>query len=146
MAHPSSSERAAIELDFLRWCRRKPDYFEIRLLDDKGMELARVNNNHGAPQIVAADRLEDVSERPFFVRTLDLDRQEVFVSQFELNVEGDRIEQPPHPAIQFSTPVFDSDGLKRGVLVVQLRRQKHSGRNRQGQDGDGRHRSAKSCC
>jgi signal transduction histidine kinase/CheY-like chemotaxis protein len=117
VAHPGNSERAAIELDFLRWCRRKPDYFEIRLLNDKGMELARVNNNHGAPQIVAADRLEDVSERPFFVRTLDLDRQEVLVSQFELNVEGDRIEQPPHPAIQFSTPVFDSDGLKRGILA-----------------------------
>src|ERR1700683_2426213 len=64
LAHPGGSERTAIELDFLRWCRRKPDYFEIRLLNDKGMELARVNYNHGAPQIVPVDQLEDVSERP----------------------------------------------------------------------------------
>ena len=117
LAHPGAPERTAIELDFLRWCRRKPDYFEIRLLDGKGMEVARVNYDRGAPQIVPVDRLEDVSERPVFARTLDLGRQEVFVSQFELNVEGERIEQPPHPAIQFSTPVFDSDGLKRGVIV-----------------------------
>ncbi len=118
LAHPGGAERAAIELDFLRWCRRKPDYFEIRLLDPKGMELARVNYSRGVPQIVPVDQLEDISERPFFARTLDLDRQEVFVSQFELNLIGDRIEQPPRPAIQFSTPVFDADGLKNGVIVL----------------------------
>jgi len=117
LAHPGEPQRAAVELDLLRWCRKKPDYFDIRLLNDKGMELARAKYSHGSPQIIPLDRLEDVSERPFFVRTLDLDRQEVFVSQFELNLEGDRIEQPPRPAIQFSTPVFDADGLKRGVVV-----------------------------
>jgi signal transduction histidine kinase/CheY-like chemotaxis protein len=81
------------------------------------MERARVNYTRGVPQIVPVDLLEDVSERPFFVRALGLDRQEVYVSRFELNAEGDRIEQPPHPTIQFSTPVFDPDGLNRGVLV-----------------------------
>jgi signal transduction histidine kinase/CheY-like chemotaxis protein len=118
LAHPGVSERTAIELDFLRWSRRKPGYFEISLLDENGMEVARVNYNHNTPQIVTAEQLEDVSERPLFVRTLDLDRQEVFVSQFELNLIGDRIEQPPRPAIDFSTPIFDSDGLKRGVVVL----------------------------
>jgi signal transduction histidine kinase/CheY-like chemotaxis protein len=116
-AHPGEAERTAMDLDLLRWCRRKTNYFEIRLLDEKGVEVAKVNYNHGAPLIVPKDELQDVSERPFFVRTFDLDRQEVFVSPFELNAEGDRIEQPRHPTILFSTPVFDTDGLKRGVLV-----------------------------
>jgi hypothetical protein len=40
LAHPGGSERTTLELDFLRWCRRKPEYFDIRLLDDKGMEIA----------------------------------------------------------------------------------------------------------
>jgi signal transduction histidine kinase/CheY-like chemotaxis protein len=117
LAHPGEAERMAMELDFLRWCRRKTNYFEIRLLDDKGVEVAKVNYNHGAPLIVPEDELQDVSERLFFVRTFELDRQEVFVSPFELNVEGNKIEQPPHPSILFSTPVFDTDGLKRGVLA-----------------------------
>ncbi len=116
-AHPGKAERTAMELDFLRWCRRKTNYFEIRLMDDKGVEAAKVNYHHGAPLIVPEDELQDVSERPFFVRTFELDRQEVFVSPFELNVEGDKIEQPHHPSILFSTPVFDADGLKRGVLA-----------------------------
>ena len=117
LTRPDGTRRSAVELEFLRWCRRKTDYFEIRLLNERGMEIARVNYNHGAPKIFPMDQLEDASERPFFVRTLDLDRQEVFVSPFELNVVDDKVEQPPHPAIQFSTPVFSADGLKSGVLV-----------------------------
>ncbi len=50
------------------------------------------------------------------MRTLELGRQEVFVSPFELNVENDRLEVPPHPVILFSVPVYDANGLKRGVL------------------------------
>ena len=117
LMHPRGAERKAMELELLRWCRRKTDYFEIRLLDDKGLEIARVNYNHGAPAVVPMDELRDVSERPYFVRTLALDRQEVFVSPFELNVEAGKVEQPPHPAILFSTPLFDEEGYKRGVLI-----------------------------
>jgi signal transduction histidine kinase len=117
LAHPRDTERKAMELDLLRWCRRKTDYFEIRLLDVKGLEIARVNYNHGVPTVVPMDELRDVSERPYFVRTLALDRQEVFVSPFELNVEAGKVEQPPHPAILFSTPLFDQEGYKRGVLI-----------------------------
>ncbi len=117
LGHPRDAERKAMELELLRWCRRKTDYFEIRMLDDKGVEIARVNYNHGAPVVVPMDELRDVSEQPYFVRTLALDRQEVFVSPFELNVEGGKVEQPPHPAILFSTPLFDQEGYKRGVLI-----------------------------
>jgi signal transduction histidine kinase/CheY-like chemotaxis protein len=124
LAHPREADRTAMELELLRWCRRKADYFEIRMLDDKGGEIARVNDNHGAPLIVPVDMLRDVSESTYFVRTLALDRQEVFVSPFELNVVEGRIEQPPHPTILFSTPVFDVEGYKRGVLVVSYEGQK----------------------
>src|SRR5215472_4845082 len=117
LAHPHDAERRAMGLELLRWCRRKTDYFEIRLLDDKGVEIARVNYNHGAPVVVPMDDLRDVSERPYFVRTLALDRQEVFVSPFELNVEAGKVEQPPHPVILFSTPLFDQEGYKRAVLI-----------------------------
>ena len=117
LAHPRNAERKAIELELLRWCRRKTDYFEIRLLENKGLEIAGVNYNHGAPAVVPMDDLRDVSEQPYFVRTLALDRQEVFVSPFELSVEAGKVEQPPHPAILFSTPLFDQEGYKRGVLI-----------------------------
>ncbi|MGH9758681.1 MAG: hypothetical protein ACRD4M_13160, partial [Candidatus Acidiferrales bacterium] len=115
--HPGSDNRTAMNLELLRWCRRKTDYFEMRMVDEKGVEIARVNYNHGAPVIAPADELHDVSERPYFVRTIALDRQEVFVSPFELNVEEGQLEEPIHPTILFSTPVFDSEGYKRGVLI-----------------------------
>jgi signal transduction histidine kinase/CheY-like chemotaxis protein len=114
----SADDRTAMDLELLRWCRRKKNYFELRVLDDKGVEVAKVSYNHGSPLVAAQDELLDVSERSFFVRAFDLNRQEVFVSPFELNAVGQRIEQPLHPVILFSTPVFDPDGLKRGVLVL----------------------------
>ena len=117
LLRPHEAERSAMELELLRWCRRKTDYFEIRVLDDTGVELARVNYNRGAPLIAPVDVLRDVSESTYFFRTLALDRQEVFVSPFELNVKDGRIEQPPHPTILFSTPIFDVEGLKRGALI-----------------------------
>jgi signal transduction histidine kinase/DNA-binding response OmpR family regulator len=123
-AHPGSAERTGMELELLRWCRRRADYFEIQLLDDKGVEIARVNYNHSAPVVVSVDQLRDVSERPYFVRTIALERQEVFVSPFELNVVGEKTEQPPHPTIMFSTPVFDVEGYKRGVLIFSFEGQK----------------------
>src|SRR5665213_2058811 len=46
LAHPTAAERSAIELDFLRWTRRKPEYFEIRLVDEKGVEVAKADYNH----------------------------------------------------------------------------------------------------
>lgn len=117
LEHPGKANRMAMNLELLRWCRRKTDYFEIRVVDEKGVEIARVNYNHGAPLIVPVDDLNDISERPYFVRTLALERQEVFVSPFELNVEEGLLEKPIHPTILFSTPVFDPEGYKRGVLV-----------------------------
>jgi signal transduction histidine kinase len=47
-----------------------------------------------------------------------LDRGEVFVSPFDLNVEHEAIEKPLKPVIRFATPVFDRNSGKRGVLVL----------------------------
>ena len=33
------------------------------------------------------------------------------------SVEEGQLEEPIHPTILFSTPVFDSEGYKRGVLI-----------------------------
>jgi signal transduction histidine kinase len=49
---------------------------------------------------------------------MSLDREAVFVSPLDLNVEHDEIERPLKPVIRFATPVFDKSDRKRGVLVL----------------------------
>lgn len=107
-----------IQADYLVFCREKGLYDQVRFIDVAGMEVVRVNRNAGAPRIVPAAELQQKSERYYVQRALELNRGDVFVSPFDLNIEHEQIDQPLKPVIRFATPVFDASGRKRGVVVV----------------------------
>ncbi len=49
--------------EFLKFSRRKGLYDQIRLLDERGIEIIRINYNDGQPAIVQTSQLQDKSER-----------------------------------------------------------------------------------
>ncbi len=114
----SPDARRPLEEEFVLFCSRKGVYDQIRYLDIAGRERVRVNRNKGQPASVPEDELQPKAARYYFVQTMRLKRGEVFVSPFDLNVEHEQIEQPLKPAIRFATPVFDRDGRRRGILVL----------------------------
>ncbi|MBI5891732.1 MAG: diguanylate cyclase [Nitrosomonadales bacterium] len=93
-------------------------YDQVRYLDATGREVVRVNYAAGKASIVPRGQLQDKSGRYFFRDTIKLDRNEVFVSPLDLNIEHDRLEIPYKPMIRFGTPVFDSAGRKRGIILL----------------------------
>jgi signal transduction histidine kinase len=103
---------------FLTTVSYQSHYDQIRLLDADGMELIRVNHNHGAPLIVPRHQLQNKKHRYYFRDAFQLNRNEVFVSQLDLNMEHGEIEHPIKPTIRFATPVFDSQGQKLGVVLI----------------------------
>ncbi|MBT6562224.1 MAG: PAS domain-containing protein [Candidatus Scalindua sp.] len=108
----------ALAKEFLLFCDAKGIYDQLRLLDEKGMEILRINYNNGKPYIVPKDQLQNKGKRYYFEDTFSLNEKNVFVSPFDLNIEGGEIEQPPKPMIRFCTPVFDSKGRKRAIVVL----------------------------
>lgn len=104
--------------DFISYATRKKLYDQIRFLDETGMEIVRVNFNDGEPALVAKNQLQDKGTRYYFQDTFQLDVGEVFISPFDLNIENGEIEQPLKPMIRFGTPVFDSTGQKRGIVIL----------------------------
>ncbi|HKJ08731.1 MAG TPA: cache domain-containing protein, partial [Gammaproteobacteria bacterium] len=114
-AKPARRELAADYLDFIR---RKHDYDQLRFIDTQGREKVRVNWNRGHPAIVPAGALQDKAGSYYVRDSLRLQRNAVYVSPFDLDVEHGKIESPPKPMIRFATPVFDSRGRKRGVVVL----------------------------
>lgn len=102
---------------FLSIIRAAGRYDQIRYLDASGREIVRVNYNGGQPAIVPREQLQDKSGRYFFRDTIRLGQGEIFVSPLDLNVEHDRLEIPYKPMIRFGTPVFDSSGRKRGIIL-----------------------------
>ncbi len=93
-------------------------YDQARLIDEHGMEILRVEFNGNTPVIVPAANLQDKSDRYYFRDTIGLPRGAVFVSQFDLNVENGKIEKPFKPVLRFATPIIDSSGHSRGILIL----------------------------
>lgn len=109
---------AALAQKYLLFSTLRKLYHQIRLLDEHGMEIVRVNLRNGSSFIVPAEELQSKQGRYYFDDSFFLERGEVFISPFDLNVEHGEIEQPIIPVIRFATPVFDRHGGKRGVVLL----------------------------
>jgi signal transduction histidine kinase len=116
--------RAKVETDFVRFVEYTGSYDQIRCLDLEGHEIIRVNLVEGQGHIVSQEQLQAKSDRYYFREAWQLDRHEVFVSRFDLNVEHDELEQPIKPVLRFITPVYDLSDQKRGLIVLNCLGQK----------------------
>ncbi len=114
----NTGQKEAIEKEFLLLSSMKMKYDQIRFLDDTGMEIVRINYNRETPSVVAANKLQNKADRYYFKDTMSLSQKEVFVSPLDLNVEDGEIEQPLKPVIRFGTPVYDNEGRKRGIVLL----------------------------
>lgn len=93
-------------------------YDQIRFIDNKGMELVRVNYVNGMPVNIADKDLQNKVHRYYFKETIQLGFSQIFISQFDLNMEHGNIEVPLKPMIRFGMPVHDSNGVKTGIVLL----------------------------
>lgn len=56
-----ASDRTRFTSDLLTFSRRRGLYEQVRFLDEHGREVVRINWNHGRPQVVPDDKLQDVA-------------------------------------------------------------------------------------
>jgi diguanylate cyclase (GGDEF)-like protein/PAS domain S-box-containing protein len=116
--HPSVDADAALVREWLAFSRSKTIYDKIRWIEESGHERVRINYTLSGPVSVPLEQLQDRSLRYFFRDILNLKPLEIYVSPFDLNVEGEAIEQPHKPTIRLGTPLFDSSGNRHGVLML----------------------------
>lgn len=113
-----SSHRHLLEHDFLNFSTHKGLYDQIRYLDQTGMEVVRVNYNQGLPSVVPTQQLQNKGKRYYFTDAFALQPNQVFASPLDLNMEQGVIEQPLKPMLRMATPVQNSKGEKRGIILV----------------------------
>ncbi len=111
-------ETQEIGRNWLEFSLHKNVYDKIRYIDASGKEKLKVLYNGGDGRIASEAELEDKSDQIFFVETIKLERDNVYVSSFDLNVERGEIEYPYKAMIRFSTPVYDEEGTLRGVIIL----------------------------
>lgn len=91
-------------------------YDQVRFIDLTGEEKIRINYKNLDAVIVTESKLQNKKDRYYFYKTMELEREETFVSQLDLNVEGEKIEIPYKPMLRFSTPIYDDESI-RGIII-----------------------------
>ena len=104
--------------EYLSMAQGKAMYDQIRFLDELGMEIARVDFNAGSPAIVSQENLQPKGGRYYFIQTLALGKDEIYVSPFDLNMEEGVIEEPRKPVIRFATPIYDDASQPQGIVIL----------------------------
>jgi len=110
--------RTRVENAFVNVGESSRIYDQIRYIDRSGMEKIRVNFRGSSVIRVPASRLQDKSGRYYVTDTLKLGKGEIYISRLDLNMEKGKIERPFKPMIRAATPVFNSNGDLKGVVVV----------------------------
>jgi PAS domain S-box-containing protein len=117
---PSRGSLQALQSVFMTMARRNPDYQQIRWIDEAGAERIRVMRDQGRLFAVDDQHLQDKSESYYFKAANALLVGELYISRLDLNMENGRIEIPLRPTLRVATPLQDSQGQRRGILVINL--------------------------
>lgn len=117
----NSRDQALLEpliREFTIFSTYKKVYDQVRFLDYQGNEKVRINRIGDTSIVVPTDQLQYKGDRYYFRETVELPGGAIYVSPFDLNVEQGVLEEPFKPIIRFSTPVIDSQGEFRGVVIL----------------------------
>ena len=103
---------------FASFSNSKTIYDQLRWIDETGMERVRVDYVGGKAVVIAGNHLQNKGQRYFFTDSFKLNPGEIFVSPLDLNIEQNKIEVPHKPMVRIATPVMDSQGNKRGIVII----------------------------
>lgn len=107
-----------ISQTFLKFSSSKKIYDQVRFIDVNGHEQIRVNWNNASPHIVEKNLLQNKKGRYYFDDTFKLEDNQVFISPLDLNIERNKIEEPLKPMLRIGAPVFNSEGKKIGIILL----------------------------
>lgn len=118
LASGAAEDRDILLEQFLSFAKHRAHYDQVRFIGLDGRENIRVDWKGEAPVLVPDAQLQDKAERNYTRQGLKLERNEIYYSEFDLNMEHGAIEEPIKPTIRVAAPVFDSADRKRGVVVL----------------------------
>lgn len=106
---------------FINSMYNNENFFQLRFLDENGMEKIRVDrkSNTNNVFVVKDEKLQDKSKRYYFTETLKSKSGEYWHSKLDLNIENGEIEKPLKPTYRISTNIYYK-GKFYGILLVNV--------------------------
>ena len=112
--------RKRLENEFLSFSKAHPYYYQIRYINETGMEVVRIDLYGDRVEVIPHEKLQNKSDRYYFKDSVKYPEGECYVSPMDYNVEWGAIETPLKPVVRFATPVFDTEYKKRGIVIINL--------------------------
>ena len=109
---------ARMKIIFSSMMEVKPYYMQLRYIDEKGNEIVRVDSDSKNIKIIPNSQLQNQANRDYFSLTMKLKPGEIYVSEFNLNQERGKIQIPYKPTIRYATPIFNTKGENKGILIA----------------------------
>lgn len=113
-----SDDLQKVALDFRRYVERRTTLiYMIRFIDISGQEMIRVLEQPDGFEILGANELGMKKGTHYFDDSISLNHRMIYVSSMEIS-SADTVNAPLLPVVRVGTPVFDSQGRKRGVVII----------------------------
>jgi len=95
-------------------------YYKIRILDLKGQEKINVFFDQDSREafVKSEEKLQDRAKKGYFSNSLNLEMGEVYTSEMALNMEFGKIVYPYVPVVHFSSVIYDKNGDRRGMAII----------------------------
>ncbi|MBL7058039.1 HAMP domain-containing histidine kinase [Patescibacteria group bacterium] len=113
---PSEQSEENLANEFLSIVKYRKKYDQIGFIGIDGYEKVRINYNLGSPEVVKKNLLQNKSDSYYFQDMISLEKDDIYISKFDLNSEFGRIEFPRKPVIRIGVPVYFNDKIA-GVLI-----------------------------
>lgn len=95
-------------------------YDQIRVLDNSGQEVLRVDKTPFGAKIIEDALLQNKAGRYYVREAFKLQREQVWLSDIDLNVENDEIEIPYQPTIRVIKQFHDQNQQQLGYVVLNV--------------------------
>ncbi len=105
---------------FTTLLQAKPAYLQVRLIDNSGQEIVRVQNVDGRVEQVPEELLQNKSGFDYVRTTLKLNQDQVYLSRINLNREHGEVTTPHTPVLRAATPILDSTHNAVGLVVINM--------------------------
>ena len=114
--HKNSS--LILEKEFFMFLSQHRQYDQLRLIDNNGMELIRVQNISGKTVLVNHDSLQNKCDRYYFKDIKNLSNNDLYFSKFDLNIENEKIEIPHKPMIRVGMRILNNKSDFGGIIMI----------------------------
>ncbi|HBF07367.1 MAG TPA: hypothetical protein DHW71_13845 [Gammaproteobacteria bacterium] len=105
---------------FYSLIKSSPDIYQMRFIDQNGMEKIRVEDVNNQLQFTPQDQLQNKHSRDYFIEAKQTAIEKIYVGKIDLNIENGKVEEPWEPTIRLAMPIYTQKSLFSGILVINI--------------------------